>query len=72
LYRLRQDTAHYLEPISHIKAVADLVAASPFIVREKQLSEQLMKVCSKIAKCVPVQQLHFKRDDGFWEVILDE
>jgi hypothetical protein len=72
LYRLRQDTSHYLEPISHIKAVADLVAASPFIVREKRLSEQLMKVCSKIAKCVPVQQLHFKRDDGFWEVILDE
>jgi hypothetical protein len=72
LYRLRQVTSHYLEPISHIKAVADLVAASPFIVREKRLSEQLMKVCSKIAKCVPVQQLHFKRDDGFWEVILDE
>jgi len=72
LYRLRQDTSHYLEPIPHIKAVADLVAASPFIVREKQLSEQLMKVCSKIAKCVPVQQLHFKRDDGFWEIITDE
>lgn len=72
LYRLRQDTSHYLEPIPHIKAVADLVAASPFIVREKQLSEQLMKVCNNIAKLVPVQQLHFKRDDGFWEVIRDE
>lgn len=72
LYRLRQDTSHYLEPISHIKAVADLVAASPFIVREKQLSEKLMSVCSKIAKCVPVQELHFKRDDGFWKVIADE
>nr|NIV10663.1 hypothetical protein [Fodinibius sp.] len=65
LYRLRQDTSHYLESIPHIKAVADLVAASPFIVRENQLSEQLTQVCSKIAKCVPVQELHFKRDDGF-------
>lgn len=72
LYRLRQDTSHYLEPIPHIKAVADLVAASPFIVREKHLSDQLMKVCSKIVQCVPIQQLHFKRDDGFWKVILDE
>jgi hypothetical protein len=72
LYRLRQDTSHFLEPISHIKAVADLVAASPFIVREKRLSDQLMKVCSKIAQCVPVQELHFKRDVGFWRVILDE
>ncbi len=72
LYRLRQDTSHYLESIPHIKAVADLVAASPFIVRENQLSEQLTQVCSKIAKCVPVQELHFKRDDGFWKVIRDE
>lgn len=72
LYRLRQDTSHYLEPIPHVRAVADLVAASPFIVREKQLSDQLMKVCSKIVQCVPVQQLHFKRDDGFWKVIIDE
>ncbi|MFZ0547405.1 MAG: hypothetical protein WAM60_18305 [Candidatus Promineifilaceae bacterium] len=72
LYRLRQDTSHYLEPIPHIKAIADLVAASPFIVREKELSDQLMKVCSKIVECVPVQQLHFKRDDGFWKVLLDE
>lgn len=72
LYRLRQDTSHYLEPIPHIKAVADLAAAAPFIVREKHLSDQLMQVCSKIAKCVPVQQLHFKRDDGFWKVIADE
>ena len=72
LYRLRQDTSHYLEPIPHIKAIADLVAASPFVVREKRLSDQLMKVCSKIVQCVPVQQLHFKRDDGFWKVLLDE
>lgn len=72
LYRLRQDTSHYLESLPHIRAVADLVAASPFIVREKSLSDQLLAVCSKIARCVPVQQLHFKRDDGFWKVLLDE
>lgn len=72
LFRLRQDTSHYLEPVPHVKAVADLVAASPFIVRERQLSDQLVTVCSKIAQHVPVQQLHFKRDDGFWKVILDE
>lgn len=72
LYRLRQDTSHFLEPIPYIKSVADLVAASPFIVREKHLSEQLINVCTKIVKRVPVQELHFKRDDGFWKVIIDE
>lgn len=72
LFRLRQDTSHYLEPLPHVKAVADLIAASPFIVRERQLSDQLVSVCNKIARYVPVQQLHFKRDDGFWKVIIDE
>jgi hypothetical protein len=69
LYRLRQDTGHYLEPIPRVKAVAELAAASPFIVREPALADRLLEVCSRIAKTVPVQQLHFRRDDGFWKVI---
>lgn len=69
LYRLRQDTGHYLEPIPRVKAVAELAAASPFVVREPALSDRLLEVCNRIAKIVPVQQLHFRRDDGFWKVI---
>jgi hypothetical protein len=69
LYRLRQDTGHYLEAIPRMQAVAELAAASPFVVREPALSDRLLEVCNRIAKTVPVQQLHFRRDDGFWKVI---
>jgi len=69
IFRLRQDTEHYLEQISPVTAVADLVASSPFVVQEISLSDMLINVCTKIAKSVPVMALHFKRDDGFWKVI---
>jgi hypothetical protein len=72
IFRLRQDTTHYLEPIPKVKAVADLVASSPFIVRELNLSEQLVDVCSRIVNKIPVQELHFQRDDGFWKVIYEQ
>jgi hypothetical protein len=69
LYRLRQDTTHYLEPLSSVRGVAELVAAAPFVVSELNLSQQLMALCQQIVATVPVQELHFSRDDGFWKVI---
>jgi hypothetical protein len=69
VFRLRQDTTHFIEPISKVNAIADLVAASPFVVGEPSLSDRLFSVCQQIAEKVPVRQLHFKRDDGFWKVI---
>jgi hypothetical protein len=69
IFRLRQDTDHYIERISPVKAIADLVASSPFIVQELSLSNLLIDVCSNISKSVPILTLHFRRDDGFWRVI---
>jgi hypothetical protein len=69
LYRLRQDTGHFLQPLSPGKAVAELVAAAPFVVAEPGLAEQLIAICSRVAGTTLVRQLHFTRDDGFWKVI---
>ena len=69
IFRLRQDINHYLEPLSNAKATADLVASSPFVVQEQALTSALVDICSKISRSVPVMDLHFKRDDGFWKVI---
>ncbi len=69
IFRLKQDSAHYLEPLPHVTAVAELVASSPFIVRDLGLSQKLISVCQHIAKTVPVQLMHFRRDNGFWRVI---
>lgn len=69
LFRLRQDTAHFVKPIGRAEAIADLAAAAPFIVREKSLSGLLIGVAARLAAEVPVLELHFKRDDGFWTAI---
>ncbi|MGB3713791.1 MAG: hypothetical protein WA996_05105 [Candidatus Promineifilaceae bacterium] len=69
IFRIRQDTDHFIEPISRVTAVADLVASSPFVVRELSLTDLLVDVCDMIVRSVPVMALHFKRDDGFWKVI---
>ncbi|MEW5985953.1 MAG: hypothetical protein AB1791_04910 [Chloroflexota bacterium] len=71
IFRLRQDNRHYLEPLPRAAAVAELVAASPFVVRDLALSQELMVVCHRLAQSVSLQQLHFRRDDGFWKVIDD-
>lgn len=71
IFRLRQNTSHYLAPLPRAAAVAELVAASPFVVRDLALSQDLIAVCHQIAHSVSVQQLHFRRDDGFWKVIDD-
>lgn len=69
IFRLRQDTAHFLQPLSTTVATAELVASSPFVVRELKLSQQLITVCKNIVQTVPIQELHFRRDNGFWQVI---
>lgn len=69
IFRLHQDDAHYIEPLANIKGIAELAASAPFISRERQLSQQLLTVCTTIAQKTPMYQLHFKRDSGFWQVI---
>lgn len=69
IFRLKQDSAHYLESLPHVTAVAELVASSPFVVRDLGLSQKLIAVCQQIAETVPVQLLHFQRDNGFWREI---
>ena len=69
MFRLQQSNKHYLEPLPRPLAVAELTASAPFIVRDSGLGSQLITLCERLTRSVPVQQLHFKRDDGFWEII---
>ena len=69
LYRLQQDVAHHLSPIPRVLAVAELAACAPFIMQHLNLGEQLIDVCNQLSTHIPVQQLNFKRDPGFWTLI---
>lgn len=69
IFRLRQDVRHYIEPLSRVIAVAEMAGSAPFINNVPTLNGKLLTMCNRVAKAVPVQQLHFRRDDGFWKVI---
>ena len=69
IYRLRQARKHALSALSRITATAELAGAAPFVNNDKALAGTLIEVCNHIARSVPVQTLHFRRDDGFWQVI---
>ncbi len=69
LFRLQQSTHHQLRPLPHPVAVVELAASAPFIARESVLGAQLLELCYHLVRQVPVYQLHFRRDDGFWRVI---
>lgn len=69
IFRLRQDVRHYIEPMSRVIAVAEMAGSAPFINNIPALNGKLLMTCNRIARAVPIQQLHFRRDDGFWKVI---
>lgn len=69
IFRLRQDARHYIEPMSRVVAVAEMAGSAPFINNVPALNGKLLSTCNRVAKAVPIQQLHFRRDDGFWKVI---
>jgi hypothetical protein len=69
LYRLHKAEEHALETLPRALAVAELVAAAPFVVKDKELNGRLVAVCAALHQARPVQRLHFRKDDGFWTVI---
>lgn len=72
IFRLRQDNSHFIKSLPHTVAVAELAAASPFVVGNPRLNDQLISVCHRVARLTPVKELHFKKDDGFWDAIDEE
>ena len=69
LFALAKDTRHYLVEMSKSRAVSRLAACAPFVMTEPAHAGQVMKICAELATRVPVRELHFSRDAGFWEVI---
>lgn len=69
IFRLRQDREHRIENIGLSTAVAELTAAAPFVVDKPELTNDLLDITFDIAREVPVNWLHFRRDAGYWNVI---
>lgn len=69
VFRLYQDTAHYVTVATVGQSVADLVVSSPFVSREPSLTDSLLRICDQLANAVPIRYLHFTLDGEFWSAI---
>lgn len=72
IYKLVQDRRVYVEPMRRAVAAAELVANCPIVNAQPALLPVLIDRCRDVAQAVPVSQLHFRKDDAFWDVIARE
>jgi hypothetical protein len=70
-YRLRKDREHRLEPLAPAQAMAELMACAPFMAGHADNYDRAMEIVSRVLSLVPVQDLYFRRDKGFWGVVAD-
>lgn len=69
LFTLVKDTQHFLVPLALPDAVAQLVRCVPFVMAQAENARRVANVCLDLATRVPVREMHFCRDAGFWDVI---
>jgi hypothetical protein len=69
LFAIVKDTRHFLAPLALPEAVARLAQCVPFVMAQPETARRVTDICADLAARVPVRALHFRRDDGFWEII---
>ena len=71
LYHLVQDNRVYLEPLRISMAISELLASIPIVPMDERLCQMLLpNILRTLAHC-GVFNLHFRKDDSFWQVIED-
>ncbi|HEY63817.1 MAG TPA: hypothetical protein G4O02_04540 [Caldilineae bacterium] len=69
IFRLRKAKEHRVELLSPARALAELVSCAPFVITDAAMAQRVMKICVELVRQVPVKELHFRKDSGFWRVI---
>jgi len=69
LFALSKSDRHYLAPLAQGDAVARLAACVPFVMTQPLAAQRVIEICSDLARHMPMQTLHFARDNGFWKVL---
>ncbi len=72
VYRLVQDHAVWLEPLSPTVAAAELLANCPVVNGHPNLLPGVLTRCRSLATAVPIQRLHFRKDSSFWALLFKE
>ena len=71
LFRLRKSTEHRVRRMVSSRAFGELVASVPFVANKDNGAIAVMGIAEDIVKAVPVAELCFRKDQGFWSVLDD-
>lgn len=69
LLRLEKGSGDRLVPLSPARAMAGLLAASPFANRDPWREEALAGTLERLARAVPAYTLVFSREGGVWDIL---
>jgi hypothetical protein len=70
LYRLKQALHHSLCPVQPLAlATASVLTCCPFVTDASARRDRLLPLVESCCKAVPVQELSFLKDPGFWEIL---
>jgi hypothetical protein len=69
LFVLTKYSEHRVASVPSPEAVARLAACVPFVVTNPVNAGRVAQICAELYAAVPVRQLYFRLDEGFWEVI---
>lgn len=69
LFRLRKAPAHAIGELPQVQALTELIAATPFIHVQKELTERALLVCQELQSTLPVKQLFFYPHESLWELL---
>ena len=69
MYRLMKDKQAYLENLAGVSYLQELLRSVLLFDDEPSLARELFETVTDLSKRVPGYRLHFKRDDGFWDVV---
>lgn len=70
IYKLVKAAEVRLAPLSPAAAVAELAANCPVVNGRPELLPELLARCRTLVGAVPTQRLYFRKDAGFWKLIL--
>jgi hypothetical protein len=68
LFRLRKGTEHRITSLKASRGFSELVASVPFVLKGEMVGA-VLAIAHDIVGAVPVGELYFHRDEGFWRVI---
>ncbi len=69
VYSLIQNQSVSVQPLSPASAVSALIACSPVLPADPRFAGRVLSRCQQICETIPVRQLHFRKDDSFWQMV---